>query len=58
MAKKGKEKKSKKDSKKKESEKKQGFIKQLKIAYRGLEEPEKFYTTILSPLIIIGILVL
>ena len=57
MAKKGKEKKSKKDSKKKESEKKQNFIKQLKIAYRGLEEPEKFYTTILFPLIIIGILV-
>jgi len=57
MAKKGKEKKSKKDSKKKESEKKQDFIKQLKIAYRGLEEPEKFYTTILFPLIIIGILV-
>ena len=47
---------SKKDKKK--AEKKQDFIKQLRIAYRGLENPKKFYLTILLPLIIIGILVI
>ena len=56
MAKK-KKKKSKKDKKKKEIEKKQDFIKQLKIAYRGLENPKKFYLTILLPLIILGFII-
>ena len=46
-----------KRKKKKDIEKKQGFIKQIKIAYRGLEDPRKFYLTILLPLIIMGILV-
>jgi flagellar protein FlaJ len=50
-------KKSKKDKKKKETEKKQDFIKQLKIAYRALENPKKFRLTILLPLIILGVLV-
>ena len=50
-------KKKKKDKKKKETEKKQDFIKQLKIAYRALENPKKFYLTILLPLVAIGVLV-
>ena len=37
-----KKKKSKKNSQKKDKEKKQDFIKQLKIAYRNLEDPKKF----------------
>jgi len=57
MAEKKKKKKKKKDKKKKESEKKQDFIKQLKIAYRALENPKKFYLTILLPLVAIGVLV-
>ncbi len=32
-------------------------LKELKIAYRNLEDPKKFYKTILFPLIIIGVLV-
>jgi len=56
MADKEKKKKRKKD-KKKDTEKKKDFIKQLKIAYRSLENPKKFYTTILLPLVIIGVLV-
>ena len=52
-----KKKKSKKDKKKKEIEKKQDFVKQLKIAYRSLEDTRKFYLTILLPLIIMGLLV-
>ena len=52
-----KKRKSRKDPKKKDIEKKQEFIKQLKIAYRGLENPKKYYTTILLPLIILGVLV-
>ena len=55
MADKKKRKKTKKD--KKEIEKKKDFLKEVKIAYRGLENPKKFYTTILFPLIIIGIIV-
>ncbi len=55
MADKKKRKKTKKD--KKEIEKKKDFIKELKIAYRGLEDPKKYYTNILIPLIIIGIIV-
>lgn len=49
--------KSKKDSKKKDIEKKQDFLKQIKIAYRALDNPKKFYTTILLPLIVIGAIV-
>ncbi len=52
-----KEKKTKKDAKEKETEKKQDFIKQLKIAYRSLENPKKFYTTVLLPLIILGVMI-
>ena len=55
--KKKKTKKSKKDSKEKNIEKKQDFIKQVKIAYRALENPKKFYTTVLVPLVIMGVLV-
>ena len=46
-----KKKKGKKGKKKKDAEKKQDFIKQLRIAYRNLDNPKKFYTTILLPLI-------
>lgn len=52
-----KKKKSKKNSQKKDKEKKQDFIKQLKIAYRTLEDPKKFYKTILLPLIVVGVLI-
>ena len=38
--------------------KKREFVDQLKIAYRTLENPKKFYSTILAPLIILGILVI
>lgn len=51
------EKKKKKDSKEKEDKKKQDFVKQIKIAYRTLEDPKKFYTRTLAPLIILGILI-
>ena len=57
MADKKKKKKTKKDKKEKEIQKKKDFIKELKIAYRGLENPKKFYTTILLPLIVMGLLV-
>ncbi len=57
MAEEKKEKNSKKTSKKKDKEKKQDFVKQLKIAYRTLEDPKKFYKTILLPLVVIGVLV-
>ena len=49
-------KKDKKDSKKPE-ETKQSFMKQLKVAYRTLENPKKFYTTILLPLIGLGAII-
>ncbi|MCK5636238.1 MAG: archaellar assembly protein FlaJ [Thermoplasmatales archaeon] len=49
--------KKKKDKKKKDLGKKQDFIKQLKIAYRNLDNPKKFYTTILLPLIVMGVIV-
>ncbi|MCK4365145.1 MAG: archaellar assembly protein FlaJ [Thermoplasmatales archaeon] len=49
--------KKKKDKKKKDLVKKQDFIKQLRIAYRNLDNPKKFYTTILLPLIVMGVLV-
>ena len=52
-----KSKKSRKEKKEQDEEKKQDFIKQLKIAYRHLENPKKFYTTILAPLIILGVMV-
>ncbi len=38
----------------KESEEKQGFIQDLKIAYRSLKNPKKFYLTIFLPLVLIG----
>jgi len=56
MAKKKKEK-GKKDSKEKKSQNKKDFIKQLKTAYRALENPKKFYTQTLAPLIILGIII-
>jgi flagellar protein FlaJ len=43
---------------KKDEEKKKDFRRELEIAYRGLENPKKFYVTILLPLIILGILVI
>jgi flagellar protein FlaJ len=52
-----KKRKTKKDKKDPDNLKKKDFIKELKIAYRGLENPEKFYTTILLPLIVIGVIV-
>jgi flagellar protein FlaJ len=57
MADKKKRKKTKKDKKEKDIVKKKDFIKELKIAYRGLENPKKFYRTVLLPLIMMGILV-
>jgi len=57
MAEEKKKKKSKKNSQKKDKEEKQDFVKQLKIAYRTLEDPKKFYKTILLPLIVVGVLV-
>ena len=51
------EKKKKKDSKKKDIEKKQDFVKQLRIAYRGIEDPRKYYLSVLLPLIIMGVLI-
>ena len=50
-----KEKKSKKD---KNKEKGQDFVKQLKIAYRGIENPKKFYLTTLGPLIGLGLIII
>ena len=58
MAEEKKKKKSKKDSKKKkDTETKQSFTEQLRIAYRHLENPKKFYRTILLPLVFLGLLV-
>jgi flagellar protein FlaJ len=48
----------KKQKGKKDIEKKQDFLKQFKIAYRGLESPRKFYINILLPLIILGLIVI
>ena len=50
-------KKSKKDKKKEEDGNKKDFIYQLRIAYRALEDPKKFYSTILFPLVFMGIIV-
>jgi len=53
------------DKKKKKSKKqkkkdvqKESFSQQLKIAYRALEDPKKFYTRTLAPLIGMGVLVM
>jgi flagellar protein FlaJ len=46
----------KKGKKKKQTKKKQDFIKQLRIAHRALDDPKKYYTQILIPLIFLGIL--
>ena len=51
------EKKEKKSKKEKKEKKKGESLEQLKIAYRSLEDPKKFYRTILLPLIVIGILI-
>lgn len=51
-----KNKKENKDKKKKDA-KKESFSSQLKIAYRALEDPSKFYKKTLMPLIILGILI-
>ena len=52
-----KNKKIKKSKKKEDKGKKQSFVEQLKISYKSLEDPKKFYRSILLPLIAIGILV-
>jgi len=57
MADKKKRKKTKKEKKHDDIVKKKDFIKDLRIAYRGLENPKKFYTKILLPLIIMGIII-
>jgi len=44
-------------NKKIKNKKKREFIDQLKISYRNLENPKKFYSTILFPLVFIGIIV-
>ena len=49
--------KSRRISEKKDIEKKPDFVKQLKIAYRAIEDPRNYYRTILLPLIIVGILI-
>jgi flagellar protein FlaJ len=51
-----KNKKEKKDKKKKDA-KKNSFSTHLKIAYRALEDPSKFYKKTLMPLIILGVLI-
>jgi len=55
--KKKKTKKEKKQEKKEKSEKKQDFVKQLKIAYRALEDPKKFYRKVLFPMIFLGLII-
>ena len=52
-----KKKKTKKDKKETDTIKKKDFIKDLKIAYRVLENPKKFYITILLPLVVMGVIV-
>ncbi len=42
---------------KKQEKKKEESLKELKIAYKNLEDPEKFYKKILFPLIITGVLI-
>jgi flagellar protein FlaJ len=51
------DKKKKKKKKQKDSEKKQDFVKQIKIAYRTLENPKKFYKTVLVPMIFLGLII-
>lgn len=41
-----------------DEQKKQGFLEQLSIAYRALENPKQFYTSTLAPLIGLGGLIL
>lgn len=43
--------------KEKKTKKKKETLNDLKIAYRSLEDPKKFYKTILIPMIIIGVIV-
>jgi flagellar protein FlaJ len=57
MADKKKRKKPKKEKKEQDIVKKKDFIKELKIAYRGIENPKKFQRKVLLPLIMMGILV-
>jgi len=42
----------------KKKKKKGRIIKELRIAYRSIESPEKYFTTILLPLIVLGILII
>lgn len=44
--------------KEKKDKKKHEFIDELKIAYRLIEDRKKFYTSILAPLVFLGILIL
>jgi flagellar protein FlaJ len=53
-----KKKKGKKSKKKDAKEKKQSSLSQIKIAYRTLENPRKFYLTILIPTIVLGIIII
>jgi archaeal flagellar protein FlaJ len=50
------DKKEKRKKQKNKTKKKDSFKTQLKIAYRALENPKKFYTTILAPLVLMSIL--
>jgi len=50
--------KSKNEKKKVKDQSKKDFSKELKIAYRSLDNPKKFYLTILLPLILMGVIVL
>ncbi|RLF35403.1 MAG: hypothetical protein DRN08_03120 [Thermoplasmata archaeon] len=42
--------------KKEEKEKKKDFLKELKIAYRSLDDKKKYFKTVLLPLLLLGIL--
>lgn len=41
----------------KEEKRKEDIFKELKIAYRSLEDPRRFYNSVLIPLILLGILI-
>jgi len=47
-----------KDKNQNTEEKKQDFIKQLRTAYRNLEDPKKFRRTVLFPSILVGVLLI
>ena len=58
MAKEKKKKDKKSKKQKKDFAKKESFSQQLKIAYRALENPKKFYTQTLTPFVFLGILII